>query len=99
MGVKHFLSLEGIGVDTLASIVSRSMSIISGDAGTDRPLRGKIVGIYFRGTSTRTRTAFTVGALRLGADAVSYGPNDLQLATGETVQDTARVLANYLDAL
>lgn len=99
MGVQHFLSLEGIGVDTLASIVSHSMSIISGDAGTDRPLRGRIVGIYFRGTSTRTRTAFTVGALRLGADAVSYGPNDLQIATGETLQDTARVLSNYLDAL
>lgn len=99
MGVKHFLSLEGIGVDTLASIVSHSMSIISGDAGTDRPLQGRIVGIYFRGTSTRTRTAFTVGALRLGADAVSYGPNDLQIVTGETIGDTARVLSKYLDAL
>jgi aspartate carbamoyltransferase catalytic subunit len=35
----------------------------------------------------------------IGATVISYGPKDLQLATGETVQDTARVLANYLDAL
>lgn len=99
MGVKHFLSLEGIGVETLAGLVSHSMSVIAGDAGADRPLQGKIVGIYFRGSSTRTRTAFTVGTLRLGGLAVAYGPNDLQIATGETVQDTARVLSNYLDAL
>jgi ornithine carbamoyltransferase len=58
-----------------------------------------MIGIYFRGTSTRTRTAFTVGAVRLGAGTIAYGPNDLQIVTGETVQDTARVLSNFLDAL
>jgi ornithine carbamoyltransferase len=58
-----------------------------------------MVGIYFRGTSTRTRTAFTVGAVKLGAGTIAYGPNDLQMVTGETVQDTARVLSGFLDAL
>ena len=58
-----------------------------------------MVGIYFRGTSTRTRTAFTVAAHRLGAGVIAYGPADLQIATGETVSDTARVLSDYLDAL
>ena len=57
------------------------------------------MGIYFRGTSTRTRTAFTVGATHLGANTIAYGPNDLQLVTGETIEDTARVLANFLDVL
>jgi len=57
------------------------------------------VGIYFRGTSTRTRTAFTVGAMRLGAATIAYGPNDLQIVTGETVDDTTRVLSGFLDAL
>lgn len=99
MSMRHFLSLEDVGADVLAGLVCDSMEIVAGDRGADRPLRGKIVGIYFRGTSTRTRTAFTVGALRLGAEAVAYGPNDLQIATGETVPDTSRVLSNYLDAL
>ncbi|GCE13505.1 ornithine carbamoyltransferase [Tengunoibacter tsumagoiensis] len=62
-------------------------------------LKDKIVGIYFRKTSTRTRTAFTVGASKLGASVIAYGPNDLQINTGETIEDTARVLAGYLDAL
>lgn len=99
MSVKHFLSLADLGADTLARLVSDSMSIIAGDHERKHPLRGKIIGIYFRGTSTRTRTAFTTGAIRLGADTIAYGPNDLQIVTGETVHDTARVLANFLDAL
>jgi ornithine carbamoyltransferase len=64
-----------------------------------RPLKGKIVGIYFRRSSTRTRTAFTVGAIHLGAKTISYGPDDLQITTGETIADTARVLSGFIDAL
>lgn len=60
---------------------------------------GKVVGIYFRTTSTRTRTAFSVGALRLGARIVTFGPSDLQENTGETSEDTARVLSSMLDVL
>jgi len=62
-------------------------------------LAGKIVGIYFRKPSTRTRTSFTVAALKLGAQTVVYGPNDLQITTGEPIEDTVRVLSGYLNAL
>jgi ornithine carbamoyltransferase len=62
-------------------------------------LRGRTVGVYFRKSSTRTRTAFTVGAGRLGATVITYGPHDLQTTTGETIEDTARVLAGCLDVL
>jgi len=62
-------------------------------------LHGKTVGVYFRKTSTRTRTGFTVGAGRLGATVATFGPADLQTNTGETPEDTARTLAGYLDVL
>lgn len=62
-------------------------------------LRGIIVGMYFSAPSTRTRTAFTAGALRLGADVVTYGPSDLQLTTGEGYEDTGRVLGSMIDVL
>ncbi len=62
-------------------------------------LRGKTVGVYFPKTSTRTRTGFQVGAGRLGATTVFFGPNELQTNTGETLGDTARVFAGYLDVL
>jgi ornithine carbamoyltransferase len=62
-------------------------------------LRGRSVGVYFPRASTRTRTGFQVGAGRLGATVVFYGPGELQTSTGESIQDTARVLAGYLDVL
>lgn len=97
--MRHLLSLAEIGPDNLAKLVKCSLNIAAGRNGKEKPLAGKTVGIYFSGTSTRTRTSFTVGALRLGASTVAYGPRDLQIATGETLQDTGRVLSGYLDAL
>lgn len=97
--VNHVLSVQEMGAERLTSLVDRALIIANGDHGNKRTLAGKVVGIYFRGTSTRTRTAFSVGAMKLGADIISYGPNDLQISTGETIEDTARVLSNYLDAL
>jgi ornithine carbamoyltransferase len=99
MRVKHLLSLADLGAEQLACLVDRSVDFAAGRGNGQKPLAGKIVGIYFRRPSTRTRSSFTVGALRLGAQTVAYGPNDLQLVTGETIEDTARVLSGYLDAL
>jgi ornithine carbamoyltransferase len=99
MKVKHFLSLSNIGPGCLGHIIGASLDIALGRTNGARPLEGKVIGIYFRGTSTRTRTAFTVGAQRLGANTISYGPNDLQIVTGESISDTARVLSGFLDGL
>src|SRR5260370_9880234 len=50
-----------------SSIIGRGAEFAAGHGMRDRPLDGAIAGMYFRTTSTRTRTAFSVGALRLGA--------------------------------
>jgi ornithine carbamoyltransferase len=99
MGIRHLLSIAQLQPEELEHLVDRSLNIASGDAGRTRPLDGRAVGIYFTGTSTRTRTSFTVAALRCGASTISYGARDLQIVTGETIADTARVLSGYLDAL
>jgi ornithine carbamoyltransferase len=97
--MRHLLSLSEVGPDNLARLVEDALGIASGAGDYAGALAGKVVGLYFRGTSTRTRTAFTSGALRLGASTVAYGPKDLQIETGETYADTGRVLSCYLDAL
>ena len=99
MRVRHLLSIVDLESDTLSSLVEKAVAIAEGRWRDRRPLADRVVGIYFRKTSTRTRTAFSGGAMKLGAHVIAYGPNDLQIATGETVPDTARVLANYLDVL
>ncbi len=97
--VRHLLSLAELGEAELARLVDRSIKFAETRGEGPKPLTDKIVGIYFRKPSTRTRSSFTVGAMKLGARTIAYGPNDLQLVTGETIEDTARVLSGYLDAL
>jgi ornithine carbamoyltransferase len=79
--------------------VERGVQLASAGRQQKETLAGAVVGILFRQTSTRTRTAFSCGALRLGAQIVTYGPADLQTNTGETVADTAAVLSRMLDGL
>src|SRR5690242_19564704 len=98
MTARHLISVTELGPQNLAHLVNESLLISAGEK-REKPLTGKVVGIYFRGTSTRTRTAFTVGATHLGATTIAYGPNDLQIATGETIDDTARVFSNFLNVL
>lgn len=97
--MRHFISLEDIGPQELSGLIEDALEIAAGQGATDQPLRDKVGGIYFKGTSTRTRTAFTVGALKLGAQVIAYGPSDLQLVTGESMEDTTRVLSGFLDFL
>ncbi len=98
-GVRHVLSSSAFGTETLLQLVDRSVYFGSRRAEDTQPLLGKCVGIYFRKPSTRTRTSFTVGAMKLGANVVTLGPQDLQIVTGETIGDTSRILSGYLDAL
>ncbi|HSU82304.1 MAG TPA: ornithine carbamoyltransferase [Thermoanaerobaculia bacterium] len=99
MRAKHLLSVSDLDRGTILSLVENAVAIAQGRREGERSLAGRTIGIYFRKSSTRTRTSFTVGAMKLGAQVIAYGPDDLQIVTGETVADTASVLSNYLDAL
>ncbi len=97
--MRHLLSISDLDDNDLRHLVLRGAEFSAGSVAQAAPLHGRVVGIYFRKTSTRTRTAFSAGALRLGAQIVSFGPGDLQENTGETVEDTAAVLSGMLDVL
>jgi ornithine carbamoyltransferase len=99
MKARHVLSIAGIGAENLRGLLHLACAIAAGKNGGARPLQNKMVGTYFRRSSTRTRTSFTVAAVKLGAGTIHYGRDDLQLCTGESVHDTARVLSGFLDVL
>ena len=69
-------------------------------AGADpRDLQGKAVALMFGKNSTRTRTSLEVGIYQMGGLGTYLSADDLQIARGEPIQDTARVLGRYYDAI
>jgi ornithine carbamoyltransferase len=62
-------------------------------------LSGRTIGLLFLKPSTRTRVSFAAGIAQLGGTALSFSAEELHLARGETIRDTAIVLSRYLDAL
>jgi ornithine carbamoyltransferase len=69
-------------------------------AGTEeRNLAGKNIALIFEKTSTRTRSAFEVGAYDQGAHVTYLDPSGSQLGHKESIADTAAVLGRMYDAI
>jgi len=62
-------------------------------------LAGKAVALVFEKASTRTRVSFEVGVFELGGHAVVLTSQGSQIARGEPIEDTARVLSGYCSAI
>ncbi len=69
-------------------------------AGQDpKDLQGRAVALVFAKHSTRTRASLEVGIYQIGGLGTYLSAHDLQTARGEPIQDTARVLGRYYDAI
>lgn len=69
-------------------------------AGQDpKDLQGRAVALVFAKHSTRTRASLEVGIYQMGGLGTYLSAHDLQSARGEPIQDTARVLGRYYDAI
>lgn len=64
-----------------------------------RYLNGKHIALLFEKQSTRTRSAFTVAATKMGAHVSYLGKDDLQLGKKESIEDTAKVLGSMFDGI
>jgi ornithine carbamoyltransferase len=62
-------------------------------------LPGRSLGLLFKKPSTRTRVSFAAAITQLGGAAVPLQAEEMQLSRGESLEDTARVLSSYLDAI
>ena len=100
--MEHLLKLGGLGAGELEHILDLADEYKRlHKAGADpQDLRGKAVALIFGKNSTRTRTSFEVGIYQMGGLGTYLNAGtELQIARGEPIQDTARVLGRYYDAL
>jgi ornithine carbamoyltransferase len=95
-----FLTGEELGAERLAALLDRAAALKA-----DRPaagagaLAGRSIALIFERPSTRTRVSFEVGVAELGGTPIVLRGDELQLARGESIGDTARVLSRFVSAI
>ncbi|MEM7567811.1 MAG: ornithine carbamoyltransferase [Pseudomonadota bacterium] len=106
MSDRHFLDLADFTGPQLRALLdgARRMKAARADLagkgpGPDRPLDGRVLAMIFQQPSTRTRVSFDVGMRQLGGETIILSGSEMQLGRGETIEDTARVLSRYVDAI
>jgi len=99
--MKHLLKLQDLSKKEIIEILNLADKLKKENKKgiTHHLLKGKTLGMIFSKSSTRTRVSFEVGMYQLGGHALYLSSNDLQIGRGEPLQDTARTLSRYLDAI
>ncbi len=96
--MRHFLQILDASKEELLSILEAAMEFRR--SGYPKPLLSKkVVALLFEKPSTRTRVSLSSAVHRLGGEVIYLPAGELQLARGEPIKDTARVLSRYVDLI
>jgi len=103
--MKHFINLKDISASDLRKIIlnakkrkKKRKNLNALDFDKDNPLRGKLLVQMFEKSSTRTRLSFYLAIKQLGGGALTLRADELHLAKGESLPDTAKILSTYGNA-
>ena len=103
--MNNFLNINEITLTELESILEDAhrlkKSLEPGFKGLrrDNSLVGCNLGLYFQKASTRTRLSFETGAMQLGGKVINIRKDEIHLNQGESIEDTAKILSLFLDAI
>jgi ornithine carbamoyltransferase len=95
---RHFLTGAELERAELLALLDRA-DALKAEPLSSRALAGRSVALIFEKPSTRTRVSFEAGVFELGGQPMVLREGDLQLARGESVGDTARVLSRHVAAI
>src|ERR671919_455743 len=98
---KDFLSLKDLSKEEILSILDLSKGLKRDlkNGKLSQFLKGITLAMIFQKPSTRTRLSFETGIVQLGGTAIYLSSTDLQLARGESIEDTARTLSLYVNMI
>ena len=94
----HFLTGAELSAPELDALLDRAIELKAAPL-SSRALAGRGVALIFEKPSTRTRVSFEMGVHELGGHAVVLRSEEMQLARGESLRDTALVLARQVAAV
>ncbi len=94
---RGFLTLADVPVGDWPALWDRTRELETNRIA--KTFENKTIALVFEKNSTRTRVSFEVAAYELGGHAVVIMTEGSQIARGEPVADTARVLASYCSAI
>ena len=99
MALRHFLTLRDLSTLELNQIVQRGIELkrMQHNNQVFQPFTGKVMGMIFEKSSTRTRVSFEAGMSQFGGSAIFLSSRDTQLGRGEPIEDSARVISSMLD--
>jgi ornithine carbamoyltransferase len=96
---RHFLVDDDLTATEQTAVLDEA-DRMKKDRYAARSLAGpRSVAVVFEKPSTRTRLSFEIGIAELGGHPVVLDAQSTQLGRGETIEDTARVLSRYVDAI
>jgi ornithine carbamoyltransferase len=95
---RHFLTGSELDAAALTALLDRALELKAAPRGSNA-LAQRCIGLVFEKPSTRTRVSFEVGVVELGGHPLIMRGDELQIARGEALRDTALVLSRHLDAV
>ncbi len=101
---RDFLGFTGLDAGKIIELFEYSLYIKKhrqANRETDefRPIRHKTVAMIFSKPSLRTRVSFELGVYELGGHAISLEGKAIGVGKRESVEDIARLLSRYNDAI
>ena len=99
MNIRHFRSLLDINRKEFIRILDRSLEIkkLSQENHLPNSLSKKTLALIFKKNSTRTRVSMETAINKLGGNAVYISHLTSQIARGESIKDTGKVLSGMVD--
>ena len=96
---RDLLTLQDLTSKELLELVKAAQEIKEKKIELRKTLSGKVVVLIFEKPSTRTRISIETAIAQLNGKSIYARSDELQLSRGESIQDTARVLSRYVDAI
>lgn len=93
---RDLLTLQDLSPEEIEALIRLAAEMKRDRGRYGGSLAGKSIAMIFEKPSTRTRVSMEVAARELGANPLYLRSDELQLARGEEISDTARVLSRYV---